>query len=181
MSLSKAELEESLVILLKAYPHLADERDYELEVCKEICYWLRFMYKDSKVHSQGLAMACATLATWRTMLAGGSCPETISWKAYQLFDRNASPMTMVWKVKTENLPHGQIELKVSEMQGTLAWLEGKIDVGGRIEASLAAAYVCIADAIPQLTAFLNATYETGRLRYYNGCCAYRLRTYTYYK
>ena len=37
MSLSKAELEESLVILLKAYPHLADERDYELEVCKEIC------------------------------------------------------------------------------------------------------------------------------------------------
>ena len=68
--LTMDELECSLVSIKRAIPMIHQQADHELELCRETCMWIRFLYEDSKMHATALAIASAALTSFRSKLNG---------------------------------------------------------------------------------------------------------------
>ena len=160
--LTMDELECSLVSIKRAIPMIHQQADHELELCRETCMWIRFLYEDSKMHATALAIASAALTSFRSKLNGCDWADCAMVPLqYMVYNKNATPEAMVWKIHRQSIPRCQVERKIGEIQHCLPWLQKLVECGcgGRIEAGISGTYVCMADALNHLEACLNYKQE----------------------
>ena len=96
-SLGAEHVRMSVANIMVVMPWFEKDADFQLEVLRECLLWLRFMWSDTKARATSIAQSIAILCCMRVYLNGGPC-ECPPWRDYLVYDKDACPTPMLWKI-----------------------------------------------------------------------------------
>lgn len=133
--------------------NMKEVADFDLENCREVIQWSRFLWRDNKRHATFMGTSMAILLQMRMNLINGMPLDDLDASNNVDHDPLAEIEPMLIKIQRAGIPMKQIQVKIQEIHSALTWMFILLDCPGRPGIIMAGTYAILSDTLNHLICF----------------------------